>query len=167
MLDVRINKMNIFLNDHDKDQLIAYAIELGYTSDRIRFYSDIHELRSVAKEKGLTEKETLNYKDRTLGLHIQADDLPTGNDVYFCIRDNHTTTDYSFATGRLDEENIQLPEFLARNIRSIALPVFILYHEIAHHVLGHVKPENQNDAERDADQWAVNQLNKKFESVGR
>jgi len=155
--------MNIKLSPQDRIQLISYAVEQGYTEDKILFFSEIDELRAIAESKGETKERVSQYGDRTQGLHIQVDEIPRGNDVYFCIRDNHSITDYIGSIDRLEEEKIPLPEFLARNIKSKALPVFILYHEIAHHVLGHVNPPNPDSAERDADQWAADQINRKFE----
>lgn len=154
--------MEFTLSEPDKEELISLAINLGYSKERILFFSDIEELREFAISKGETKNRVLEYGDGTLGLHIQVDEIPKGNDVYFCIRNNYSISDYSDLVGRLDEADIQLPDLILRNTKSMALPVFLLFHEIAHHTLGHVNPPNPDIAETEADQWAIDQINKNF-----
>lgn len=133
----------------------AYGFERG----RIGFFNDFEDLRIIALEHGITEEYCAeHYSESTYGVLIQADDIPGGRDAWIYVR-SAIPHDQQLATyDRLSRHGLNPPIQLADESRKDLVYFFLLLHEIAHHDCKHSPETPYEQAEREADTWAIEHL---------
>lgn len=107
-------------------------------------------------------RETNAFNESTLGLSIQADDIPGGADVWIILRCPVPLEEHAKTFSRLEARGLSpSPNYLDTS-KPQWLLAFILLHEIAHHKLKHGPLVNDETKEKEADEWAHAELLKSY-----
>jgi|GEM_PF-1686679 len=135
----------------------------GYSisKDRVSFFRDLDELRSVANHYGVPEKVWEDYTGETYGLLIQVDDILGGPDYRMLLVHPLPREAFMGTYNRLNGRDLKPSIKFAVSDNKRLLYAFILLHEIAHHQLKHGIPKDESEKERneiEADTWAMGNL---------
>ncbi|RXK53113.1 hypothetical protein ESB00_15505 [Oleiharenicola lentus] len=133
---------------------IKLAESYGISRERIILVSNRDKLCAAARSHG----DNKDYKETTLGLSIQADDIPGGPDVWIVLRWPVTHEEHQKTYLRLARRGLSPSLYYADTSKPQWLLAFLLLHEVAHHILKHSPAMDYETKEKEADEWAHTEL---------
>lgn len=137
---------------------LKLAESYGISCDRILLVSGRDKLCAAARSHG----DNTDYNETTLGLSIQADDIPGGPDVWIVLRCPVPLEEYKKTYLRLAGRKLSPSLYYADTSKQQWLLAFLLLHEIAHHKLKHGPAMDYETKEKEADEWAHAELLKYY-----
>ena len=134
------------------------AKDHGISPDRIGFYANLSELRTIAGKLDVPSEDIERYTESTFGVRIQADDIPGGPDVWIFLIKDLPDAAHLDTFHRLEGHGLIPPIEIAVTTRKDVLYAFLLLHEIGHHARRHGPLTPYAQAEQEADAWALDHL---------